>query len=188
MFDGATEYESSLEQQLLTTSDPAVRANMTRYADALLMMLTGGRHTADDLKILTGANFFVSDASEDLYCRLTRTDGKDRMLLRFDIDDALGPPNGLGLFHKEGYGATLYGQCRPWLPPAPGRPIIIFLHEGQGGHFAYRQGEPLRRIDHLPPNDLMPGFLRADARLIKTMRSPKLNMARPVFMNIFRHE
>ena len=160
--------------QLLTASDRAARANMMRYSAAFRILLTGQKDDAEDLKVAIGMGFGMSDATDLTYQMLTRLDGLDRLYIRFDVDDACGPPDGLGLIRLEGGEPILYGQCRMWSPPGTGRPVIIFCHEGRCGHFAYRPGKTLSCVDRLPASDLMPGFRRADARLAKLVRSDRL--------------
>jgi hypothetical protein len=168
--------------QRLTMSDPAARDNMMRYIAAFRTLLTGRQQDSEDLKVMIGAGFGITDASEVQHQFLTAADGCDRLFIRFDVDDAAGPPDGLGLFRKEGGAVSLYGQCRLWSPPSGGRPIIIFYHERRMGHFAYRPGKTLRRVDRLPTVDLMPGYLRADARLASLVASDLLREVGPAFV------
>lgn len=109
-----------LRLQILTASDPKARANMMRYAAAVRIMLTGQKDETEDLKILIGMGFGMSDATDLKYQMLTRLDGCDRMYLRFDVDDACGPPDGLGLIRLQGGEPVSYGQCRIWSPPRTG--------------------------------------------------------------------
>ncbi|MFW2853520.1 hypothetical protein ACM61V_16650 [Sphingomonas sp. TX0543] len=163
-----------LRLQMLTVSDRQARANMMRYSAALRIMLMGQRDETPDLRVLIGMGFGMSDATDLKYQMLTRTDGCDRIYVRFDVDDACGPPDGLGVIRLEGNRAVLYGQCRLWAPAGTGRPVVIFGHEGKYGHFTYRPLKTLTRVDSLPAKDLMPGFRRADARLAKLVSSERL--------------
>lgn len=160
--------------QLLTVSDPKVRTNVMRYSKALRIALTGRKDDSPDLKLLIGMGFGLTDEADIEYQALTRADGLDRLYLRFDVDDACGPPDGLGLIRLEGDRAVLYGQCRLWSPASVGKPVIIFAHEGRVGHFTYQPGKTLTRVDRLPASDPTPGFRRADNRLAKLVASKLL--------------
>lgn len=160
--------------QALTVSDAKARTNMMRYAKALRFALTGRRDDGPDAKILIGMGFGMSDEADIKLQALTRSDGRDRLYLRFDVDDACGPPDGLGIIRLEGIRTVLYGQCRLWAPASMGSPVIIFGHEGRFGHFKFQPGKTLKRVDSLPADDLTPGYRRAAARLAKLVASKRL--------------
>lgn len=168
--------------QRLTMSDTAARDNMLRYMAAFRIMLSGRQHDAEDLKVLIGAGFGITDGAEIRHQFLTAADDCDRLFIRFDVDAAAGPPDGLGLFGREGDAVPLYGQCRLWSPPGGGRPVIIFYHERRMGHFTYRPGQTLRRVDRLPTDNLVPGYLRADARLASLVASDRLREVGPSYI------
>lgn len=173
-----------LQLQLLTASDPKVRRNMMRYSAALRIALTGQQHDSPDLKILIGMGFGMSDETDVEYQRLTLEDGNDRIYLRFNVDDALGPPDGMGVIRREGEKAVLYGQCRLWAPPTAKSPVIIFEHEDRYGCFIFRRGKALIRVDELPEHNLMPGFKRASHRLARLVKSKRLKHVAEPFMRV----
>jgi len=174
MRDADETVDPQIQLQMLTVSDRNARANMMRHSAALRIVLTGQKDETKDMKVLIGMGFGMSDATDERYQSLTRIDGCDRLYLRFDVDDACGSPNGLGLIRQEGADAVLYGRCRLWAPRDTGRPVIFFLHEGRYGHFTYSPDKNLKRVDRLPSQDMMPGFLRADAMLAKLVASKRL--------------
>lgn len=174
MNDENLNFDPEFKLKLLTISNPKVWANMMRYAMAFRIALTGRKKHDPSLKILIGMGFTMSDETDEAYQEATRQDGCDRLYLRFDIDDALGPPDGLGLVRLEDDRTVLYGRCNLWMPQTSGRPVIVFEHEGRYGHFAYRPGRTLQRIDFLPADYLKPGFERAQDRLAALVASKRL--------------
>ena len=182
MNDENLNLDPEFELELLTISDPKVRANMMRYSMALRIALTGRKDHHPSLKILIGMGFTMSDETDEAYQEATKQDGCDRLYLRFDVDDALGPPDGMGLVRLEDDRSVLYGRCNLWMPQTNGRPVIIFEHEGRYGHFAYRPGSTLKRIDSLPANDHWPGFKRAQDCLAALVASKRLQKVADPFI------
>ena len=158
--------------------DPKVRTNMLRYAMAFRKVLTGQWEDGPDLKVKIGTGFTMSDETDHEYQRQTLSDGCDRLYIRFDIEDPLGPPDGLGLVRAEKSKAILYGQCRLWIPTGTARASIVFQHEGRVGHFVYVAGRPLIRMDTLPAKNLSPGFGRASMKLDTLVASKRLRKIR----------
>lgn len=165
---------SELTRELGAISDPQVLANISRYIAALRIVVTGHKDHHPRLKILIGAGFCMSDETDDAWQKATRLDGCDRIYLRFDAEDPLGPPDGMGIVRRETVEAVLYGQCRLWLPEQSGHPAIVFGHEGLLGHFVYRPGQALARVDSAPAKATIAGFERADRRLAALVASKRL--------------
>mgnify|MGYP001255828074 FL=1 len=184
MNDENLNLDPEFELELLTLSDPKVRANMMRYSMALRIALTGRKDHDPSLRILIGMGFTMSDETDEAYQEATRRDGCDRLYLRFDVDDALGPPDGMGLVRLEDDRTVLYGRCNLWMPQSAGRPVIVFEHEGRYGHFAYRPGSTLVRVDSLPANDHRPGFKRAQDRLAALVASKRLQKVTEPFITM----
>lgn len=166
--------DSEFGFELLTISNPGVRASMTRYTKAFRIALTGHKDHHPGLKIQIGMGFGMSDETDEAYQEATRQDGCDRLYLRFDVDNALGPPDGMGLVRIERGETVLIGRCSLWMPRATGKPVIAFEHEGQYGHFAYCPGDTLRRVNAVPALDLRPGINRAQLYLAALVASKRL--------------
>lgn len=160
--------------EILTASDSKVRANMMRYAKALGPVLTGHEDYHPRQKILIAMGFGMSDETDEAYQEATRRDGCDRLYLRFGVNEALGPPDGMGVVRLKGDKTVLYGRCNLWMAQTGGHPIIFFVHEGRYGHFSYRPGTTLKRIDSLPADDHRPGFRRAQDHLTALVTSKPL--------------
>lgn len=154
--------------------DPEIRTNMLRYEKAFRKVLTGQLEDKSGLKVKIGTGFTMSDQTDEEYQRQTRSDGCDRLYIRFDIDDPLGAFDGLGLVRAENDKAILYGQCALWMPVGTGRPSIVFHHEGYSGHFIYVPGRPLVRVNSLPSGDITPGLERAKRKVATLVASKRL--------------
>lgn len=168
--------EARYQLQELTAADPAASANMLRHVAALSLLVTGRR--ARDRRCREpqfGAGFLLVDGNEQLFAATARRSGTDYVLTAFDVDDAAGPAQGIGVFHRQGDDMVLYGNCRPWSPANDGRALLVPTGRGDyAGHFAFRPGQPFKLIDAPVPGDLEAGFRRADARLRRLLASEAL--------------
>jgi hypothetical protein len=172
--------------QDLTASDPAVRANMLRHVAALSLMIAGRRARNS----LPGephviSTFQFAPGERDMCMAVTSRTGLDQVVLAFDIDDAAGPPVGLGVIRIEGEEIVCYGACRLWAPAGDGRALIVPAGDQDHGHFAFQRGGALRHVRDARPRDLEPGFRRGTARLTRLANSDGLReVAQEGFMHV----
>jgi hypothetical protein len=161
--------------QILSASDPAASANMMRHVCALGMMLTGGKGRPRlETEPAIQAGFQLAPGEQMLQMAVTSRTGVEQIYLAFDIDDAAGPPVGLGIIRSEGEQVVTYGKCQLWSPSNVGRAVIVPGLSGEHGHFTFRRGAPLRHVRGLPPGDLRAGCLRGLARMKRLLESPEL--------------
>ncbi|WCT72628.1 hypothetical protein PQ455_13425 [Sphingomonas naphthae] len=162
----------------LTISDPAAVANMMRHLAAVSFVLTGRRviETREDEPRLT-AGFRLMGGAHHLCGAVTSRTGIDQVYVAFDVDDAVGPPIGLGLFRKEKHETLVYGDCRLWSPADGGRAILVPDPTGDHGHFAFQPGSRLKHLPGLPAGNLEPGLRRAAARRVRLLNSGELRNA-----------
>lgn len=166
-----------LELQMLTASDPNVRANMMRHTVALRFMLTGKLHDRETPGVLIGANFGATLESVDHYTMLTQTDGCDRVMIGFDVDDALGTPETYGLWHFEKGIATFYDRCTPWAAPGEERALLLAGNAGGFATFRKRPAQRLLRTPGVPEGDLGVGIHDAKTRLAGLVDTPAIRDA-----------
>lgn len=165
--------EARHDLQTLSASDPIAQANMLRHVAACTMLLTGrpGRK-ALAREPLVGAGFRLIDGEANLFATFTRNDGIERVYIAFDIDDAQGPPIGIGLFRKEGGEVMCYGLCKLWSPVKGGRAVLVPTGEGSpAGYFAFRRGKPMRWIDGPVPGDFDAGLRRTQTRIARLLKA-----------------
>ena len=177
----------SLELQKLTLSDPAARGNMLRHIAAVRHLFTGEVADAEHLGLMIATGFGVTDDAEALHLAHVAADGVARLYLMFDVDDALGPPFGYGLFHLEEGKATFYHYAAIWIPAHGGRPMIAASNGERRGFFAYRHGSMLRARTPRP-SDFEPGYARAAGRIARLLQRPEIRdfAPDPVF-TLFRN-
>ena len=159
------------ELQTLSASDPLAQANLLRHVAAFTQLVTGrpGVKALPD-EPLVGAGFRLVNGEEKLLGNLTRRDGVARIYLAFDIDDPQGPPIGTGLFRKEGDHVVCYGLCKLWSPVGAGRALLVPTTGGEhAGYFAFRRGQPFRRVEGPVPGDFAAGLRRTQARLARLL-------------------
>lgn len=167
--------------EFIAMLDPEVRTNMLRFEMALRKLLTGRWRDHPSLKVKIGTGFTMSDKTDDEYQEATRRDGYDRLYIRFDVDDPLGSPDGLGLVRSEDGRSVLYGRCRLWMPRTNKNPVIAYVHEDRAGHFSYAPNKTLNRTEEPPAKVHAPGFARADrhlASLVKSKHVRKIKVSR----------
>ncbi len=171
--------EARHELQTLSASDPAVQANMFRHVRACTQLLTGRLAAqAQPAEPMFGAGFRFEDGEEKLFSAFTRNDGLERIYIAFDIDDAQGPPIGIGLFRKEGENVVCYGMCKLWSPTNDGRALLVPNGEGgTAGYFAFRRGHPFRWIDGPLPGNFDAGVRRAQSRLKRLLQAAEAEPA-----------
>lgn len=179
--------EARHELQTLSASDPLAQANLLRHVAACTQFLTG-RPGVEALpgEPLVGAGFRLVDGEEKLLAALTRRDGLERIYLAFDIDDAQGPPIGTGLFRKEGGHVVCYGLCKLWSPVGDGRALLVPTRDGEhAGYFAFRRGQPFRRVEGPVHGDFSAGLRRAQARLARLLTAAEADgVPRPGFATV----
>jgi hypothetical protein len=159
----------------LTASDPAVVANMMRHLAALSLVLTGRRgNEARDAEPRVMAGFRLMGGSHHMCAAVTARTGIDQVYMAFDVDDAAGPPIGIGLFRNEGDQTAIYGNCRLWSPVGDGRAVLVPDDTGEHGHFVFQPGAAMRHEPGLPARDLEPGLRRAAARRVRLLNSEEL--------------
>lgn len=151
--------------QFLSASDPTAAASRSRHVMALIMLVTGARHRERrGAEPEIGGGFEPTDGDERLLMGVTSITGVAQLLLRFDVDDAAGPPVGLSLFRAEGGESAHYGRCLLWSPANDGRALVVPQATRDHGHFAFRRGSALRHIPGSPPGPLEAGLRRGAAR------------------------
>ncbi len=157
--------------QTLSASDPLAQTNILRHVAAFTKLLTGRPGIdASPSEPLVGAGFRLVDGEERLLAALTRRDGVERVYIAFDIDDAQGPPIGTGLFRKEGDHVVCYGLCKLWSPVGDGRALLVPTKGGEhAGYFAFRRGQPFRRVEGPVHGDFVTGLRRAQARFARLL-------------------
>jgi len=157
--------------QTLSASDPYAQANMLRYVAACTQLLTG-RAVGKALtgEPLVGAGFRLVDGGERVFASFTRCDGVERIYIAFDVDDAQGPPIGIGLFRKEGEHVVCYGLCKLWSPVGGGRALLVPTGgDGSSGYFTFRDGHAFRWVEGPVPGDFFAGLRRAHACLARQL-------------------
>jgi hypothetical protein len=151
--------------QELSASDPAVRMNMLRQLGTLTELVTGRERGFEEPGgPMFMAGFQLTAGQQQACMMLTARTGVEQVYLAFDVDDAAGPPRGLGVVRIEGDRVVAHVFCRIWVPASGGRAVIVPTGEGTRGHFAFRRGQRLRFVDRPPPGDLAAGYRRAEDR------------------------
>ncbi|MES3100605.1 hypothetical protein [Sphingomonas faeni] len=165
--------------QTLSASDPLAQANILRHVAAFTKLLTGRPGIdASPSEPLVGAGFRLVDGEERLLAALPRRDGIERIYIAFDIDDAQGPPIGTGLFRKEGDHVACYGLCKLWSPLGDGRALLVPTKGGEhAGYFAFRRGQPFRRVEGPLPGDFIAGLRRTQARMDRLLKTAEADPA-----------
>ena len=178
------------ELQLLSASDPTAAANMARHVMALIMLVTGARHRERrGAEPEIGGGFEPIDGEEKLLMGVTSLTGVEQLFLRFDVDDAAGPPVGLSLFRNEGGEIAHYGRCLLWSPANDGRALVVPQGTRDHGHFVFRRGSALRHVPEPPPGPLEAGLRRGSARLARLAASSELrDIGREALMHVVRGE
>lgn len=178
--------------QELAASDPAAATNMLRHVAAYGALIAGrdGRAHCPGEPVFQ-AGFRLTHGSEKLYAAVTRRCHGESLFIAFDVDDAAGPPIGFGLFRLEGEHVVCYGRCVLWAPVNDGRALIVPVGDDEpapNGYFAFRRGQPLRRVDGPLPGDFMAGVRRARARLAKLLAADGQPSGREGYVTLFRNE
>ena len=171
------ELDPDYRLELLSASDPAARASMMRHTVALRSMMTGRLHDRDVAHVLFGANFGSTLEGVEHLKALTGADGRDRIMIGFDVDDPLGAPANFGFSHLRDGVPTFYDQCAPWMPPTSNRVLLIGQNDREIMTFHYKPGHPLVREPGRPARDPWPGIRRAQARLAKLVTTPAVRNA-----------
>lgn len=172
--------------QDLSASDPAAQSNMLRHVSALTLMIAGrhGRNSLPGEPFIIGT-FQFAPGERNMCMAVTSRTGLDQVILAFDIDDAAGPPVGLGVIRTEGDFVLCHNTCRLWAPTGEGRALIVPVGDDDRGHFAFQRGGPLRHVDRAGPHDLEAGFRRGAARLTKLANSDELrDISHKGFMHV----
>ncbi|MFW2853519.1 hypothetical protein ACM61V_16645 [Sphingomonas sp. TX0543] len=185
--------EARHELELLSANDPAASANMLRHVAAYNLLIAGRRGTEwlGDEPVIN-AGFRLLGGDENLYAAVTRRAEREHLHIAFDVDDASGPAIGFGLFRVEDDHVVCYGRCLLWSPSNDGRALIVPVGEDKAdvqGYFAFRRGQPLRKVGKPLPGDLMAGLRRARSRLNTLLQSDDLtDRGSGGFMTTFRNE
>lgn len=166
---------AALALQKLTLSDPAASANMLRHLGATRLLLTGMLEDAPELRLIPAAGFDLTEAAAKRLSDLVQADGNDRLWITFDVDDGLGAPIGIDLFHRrKGSGRVVRAGCRLWLPEYSGPVSLVYRRIN--GFARYEPGPKgvLRRCEGPPVGDVEDGVRRAAARLGRAIDSPQV--------------
>ena len=157
--------ESSGRDEAIRTmlADPAVGANMARYAQAIRIMLTGrtvrDERSGDPEVICTILHDYGRDAIIGFAAQLD----VDFVVVRFD--DPAGPPARIDVVRNDGDFMSADTGCGLWLSASGGRAVLTARDPEAPQYFKVSGRRGLVARDGLPSIRIEAGCRRAGAKL-----------------------